>query len=215
VSVGGICVTALLLFGGACDADSDRSPYPEDGPYYFSSGFPDRFVRTFDELIAASDAILVVEPTGERSEVWSPPGTSASSRFPATVQRVLKGELAEREAILLFAPGGEVEDPSGATESRRPDGGPKIREEYVDAPFFYEGVREVVFLRKFEPEAASGAQPFYAPVHPLARYRLEGARLRSILAPSIGVDDGGGIRSTVEGHDLAWLETQIRATASR
>ena len=114
-------LAATLALSWGCAEHGDTSEYPNSGPEYVAGGLTN-FPASADDLFRQADLVVVVRPTGERSEVWNDLETVVSSRFTSRIEDVLKGDIGVGETILLFAPGGDVKEPFAATESRRPDG---------------------------------------------------------------------------------------------
>ena len=208
-------LAVLCTLAAACgDEAGPPSPYPGDGPYVAGQGDLARPWPGVAELLSDADLIAVVEPTGERSEVWNPTETFVSSRFAATVVQVLSGAVQAGDSILLYAPGGAVRDPFPATGSRRPVPGESTTVvEYVDWPWFKTGVRELVFLKYQAPGAGDEPYtPFYWTWGPSARYSIDGeGRLQAIYPGGTDVEDPGGVREQLAGLTLDELQARIEA----
>ena len=210
--LGTVGFLAALLVGASGIAavlpTANREPYPVNDRYVLDESFAPAAV-TITELIATSDLVAVVTPTGEHLEVWNALGNLVSSRFPARVDRVFKGNVRLGETVLLFAPGGVVRDPFPATESRQPaDAGTTLREEYADYPWFAGGRRELVFLRYLEPDDPR-YEPFFYMHGRNGRYSIRGGEIRPIYPPALELDDPGGVRAEMTGRSLAWLQRRV------
>ena len=215
IIAGAVALAAAVLVAACGDDAGPSSPYPGDGPCYACAGHLARPWPSIPELYTRSDLIAVVEPTGERSEVWDAVGVYVSSRFTASVVRVLKGAVQPGDSILLFAPGGIVREPFPAADSRRPvTGSPTAGQEYVDWPWFRAGVRELVFLHYNTPGDGDPLYaPFYSNLGPSTRFSIDAAgKLRSIYPPGTDVEDPGGVRIQLDG--LTVDEVQARVTAA-
>ena len=205
---------AMIASLTACSDGGAQDGYPVTGLYL--SGFSEVLPpMSLQELISASDLIAIIEPTGERSEVWNAVGSSVSSRFPAVVKTVLKGPVKPGDEVVLFAPGGRVRETFAALESRKPaEDDARLTEEYVDYPFFREGGRELVFLRLRSPDER-GYDAFFYMHGTNGRYQLKDGHLKAIYPSAADVDDPGGVRAELTGKTLDWLRDRIAQSGTR
>lgn len=143
-------------------------------------------IADFQALIAASDAVAMVEFEQQLPDYWPEPSPQLMPgvQFNARVTRVLAGDLMLGDVTTIRFPGGTIRtvgDPSprGSGFRPRPSDATTVIQ-YEDAPFPAIGSSELVFL--VAGRGGSGA-PWFAAI-PEGRLVVDGASLRSPLATS-------------------------------